>query len=166
MAKRLTDTEIWDQDWYIDLPSKYKLLWNYIKDKCDYVGIWRPNKGIAQRIIGEPLNLDEFLGFVNVGKPRIIALPTGRWFLRDYFIFQYGDVFSPTSLIHKGALKQLVSNGIHITEVLGNNVGELKNLDIQELKQIAYNKDIKVLSKAYGNHIERVINTDKEKDKE
>ena len=42
MAKRFTDTEIWEQDWFIDLPNKYKLLWNYIKDKCDNVGIWRP----------------------------------------------------------------------------------------------------------------------------
>jgi hypothetical protein len=110
MAKRFTDTEIWEQDWYIDLPTKYKLTWNYIKDKCDNCGIWRPNKSLLQRIIGEPVNLEEFLTFVNVEKGRITVLPTGRWFLRDFFIFQYGDKFSPTSQIHKGAIKQLVAN--------------------------------------------------------
>ena len=101
MAKRLTDTEIWEQDWYIDLPNKYKLMWNYIKDRCDNSGIWRPNKSLLQRIIGEPINFNEFIEFVNIDKKRIIVLPSGRWFVKDFFIFQYGEKFSPESPVHK-----------------------------------------------------------------
>ena len=163
MAKRFTDTDIWEQDWFIDLPNKYKLFWNYLKDKCDNVGIWRPNKGIAQRIIGEPINFDEFLTFINIEKVRVILLPTGRWFLRDFFIFQYGDKFSPTSSVHKGALKTLLQNGIHPKEILGNSIGKLQELDIQQLKEIAYHKDIDNLNIAYVNPSIRVKDKDKDK---
>ena len=164
MAKRFTDTEIWEQDWFIDLPNKYKLLWNYIKDKCDNVGIWRPNKSILQKIVGEPINLDEFLGFVNIDKERLKVLPSGRWWIKDFFVFQYGNRFSPESNVHKGALKALVQNGIHINEIFQDGIGNLKYIDFQELRTIAYAKDIKSLSVAFGNPIERV--KDKEQDKD
>lgn len=161
MAKRLTDTDIWEQDWFIDLPPKYKLFWYYIKDKCDHVGIWRPNKVLAQRIIGEPINVHEFLQFINSEeKQRVIVLPTGRWFLKDFFIFQYGDVFSPTSLVHKGAIKALLANGIHPREILGSGFGKLQEFDIEELKLIAYKKDNRSLSEGY----EKGINRTKEKE--
>lgn len=161
MAKRLHDTEIWEQDWFLDLPNKYKMLWLYMKDKCDNAGIWRPNKSMVQKIIGETLNLEEFISLVNVDKERIFILPSGRWFIKYFFIFQYGDKFSPTSQVHKGALKALLQNGVHPKDILGDAIGKLKDLDIQTLKEIAYLKDNKSLSIAYGNHIERVIDKDK-----
>ena len=108
-----------------------------------------------QRIIGEPINIQEFLEFINVDKERIVVLPTGKWFLRDYFLFQYGDTFSPSSKVHIGALRTMVSNGVHVAEILKTGSGNLKNVDIQELKEIAYHKDIKRLSEAYQNGIDR-----------
>jgi len=168
MAKRFTDTEIWEQDWFIDLPNKYKLLWNYIKDKCDNVGIWRPNKSLLQKIIGEPINLDEFMQFINIEKERLKILPSGRWWLKDYFVFQYGDKFSPTSQVHKGALKALVQNGIHLNEIFKEGIGNLQTIDFQQLKEIAYSKDIDNLNKTFGNPSLRVKDKDKDiaKDKE
>lgn len=155
MGKRLTDTDIWDEDWFVELPSKYKLFWNYLKDKCDNAGFWRPNKILAQRIIGEPINTQEFLDFVNIDKKRIIILPSGKWFIRDFFIFQYGDVFHPDSLVHKGVLKTLVQNGVHPSEILNGSIGNLKSVDLQTLKQIAYQKGTKSLREAYGKDTER-----------
>lgn len=160
MAKRLTDTELWEQDWYLELPNKYKLVWCYVKDKCDDAGIWRPNKSLLQRIIGEPINLNDFLTFINnEEKQRIKVLPTGRWFLREYFIFQYGSVFKPKSPVHRGALKKLLSNGLHINEFLGIESGKLKEVDLQQLKQIGYEKGFDSLLLAY----EKGINRDKDK---
>jgi len=164
MGKRFTDTDIWDQDWFVELPTKYKLFWNYIKDKCDNAGFWRPNKVIAQSIIGEPINVQEFIDFVNSDKVRIVILPTGRWFLKDFFLFQYGEIFSPTSPVHRGALKTLLSNGIHPSEILSDGVGNLKDVDIQTLKTIAYGKGSDRLIEAYGKGSDR--HKDKDKDKE
>jgi hypothetical protein len=159
MSKRLTDTEIWEQDWYIDLPNKYKLVWNYVKDKCDNAGIWRPNKSLLQKIIGE------FLQFVNIEKQRIIPLPSGRWFIHGFFIFQYGEKFSLTSPVHKGALKQLIANGVHPKDILNSSIGEMQNYDLQQLREIAYSKDINTLKEAYENPYQRVKDKDIDKDK-
>jgi hypothetical protein len=163
MAKRLTDTEIWEQDWYIDLPGKYKLTWNFIKDKCDDCGVWRPNKSLLQRIIGEPVNLEEFLTFINIdGKERIRVLQNGRWFLVEYFFFQYGDKFNPKSPVHRGALKRLLQNNLHPKELSYLHIGDLVNIDIQQLKEIGYQKGSDSILKAYGYG----SNRDKDKDKD
>lgn len=149
MANRLTDTDIWEQDWYAELPPKYKLFWNYIKDKCDNSGVWRPNKIMAQILIGEKIDEKEFLNLVNLDKERIRILPSKRWFLKDYFQFQYGRVFAPKSQVHRGALRSLVSNGIHISEVLGSGCGKLVFVDFETLRKIAYEKDSNSLLKAF-----------------
>jgi len=165
MPKRLTDTEIWGEDWFIELPNKYKLFWQFIKDSCDNAGFWRPNKSIFQKIVGEPINVEDFLNFVNTQeKQRISVLPSGKWFIKEFFIFQYGDKFSPTSQVHKGALKTLLQNGIHINQIFPGRVGKLQNIDIELLKEIAYSKDINNLNEAYGNPSQRVKYKDKDKD--
>jgi hypothetical protein len=165
MGKRFTDTDIWDQDWFVELPSKYKLLWNYMKDKCDQVGIWRPNKVLAQRIIGEPLNMEEFLKFINTDKERIKVLPSGRWFLKSFFIFQYGETFSPKSTIHKGALRALVSNGIHPSEILSGHIGEIESLDIHTIRTIAFERGSEGLQKGFEGVL-KGFGTHKDKDKD
>ena len=165
MAKRFTDTDIWDQDWFVALPNKYKLLWNYMKDKCDDCGVWRPNKEILQRIISEPLNLNEFLVFTNTEeKERILVLKNGRWFLKDYFFFQYGDKFNPHSPVHRGVLKRLVSHGIHLKELSKVFTGKLEYVDSHILRQVAYDYPKDTLEETYGYPINRV--KDKDKDKE
>lgn len=160
MSKRLTDTEIWEQDWYVELPNKYKLTWNFIKDKCDDCGVWRPNKSILQRIIGEPINLNEFLCFVNVGeKERIMVLENGRWFLIEYFKFQYGEKFNPKSPVHRGAFKRLLTHNIHPSKLTYLMAGNLLNIDLLRLKEIAYGKGNDSLLIAYE------YPTDRAKDK-
>lgn len=163
MAKRFTDTDIWDQDWFVALPSKYKLFWQYIKDKCDDSGVWRPNKELFQRIISEPINLNEFLVFINTEeKQRISVLNNGRWFLKEYFIFQYGTKFNPQSPVHRGFLKRLILNNIHINEIPNIECYNLKDADYEILRQIAYQYPTDTLLIAYGYPTDRVKDKDKD----
>lgn len=39
MAKRLTDTNKWKNPWFRKLPTDYKILFLYILDECDNVGV-------------------------------------------------------------------------------------------------------------------------------
>lgn len=165
MGKRLHDTEIWEEDWFQDLPNKYKLFFSFVKDKCDNAGIWRPNKNNFQKIVGEPVVLDEFLMMINQGKERIIILPSGKWFLRDYFVFQYGEEFKPMSPVHRGALKQLLSNGLSPSVILGISLHQtIQHLSYEEFREIAYTKDIKSLLIGFGYPTERVKDKAKDKD--
>lgn len=166
MAKRMHDTEIWDQDWFIDLPNKYKLLFNFIKDKCDDCGVWRPNKSLIQKIIGEPVSLEDFLTFVNTDeKERILVLPNSRWFLREYFIFQYGNKFNPQSPVHRGFLKRLLTHSIHLNQIPKIQCYNLYNVDFEELNQIAYQYPNDTLLIGYGYPINRAKDKDIAKDK-
>lgn len=163
------DTEIWDQDWFIDLPNKYKLLFNFIKDKCDDCGVWRPNKSLIQKIIGEPVVLEDFLTFVNNGdKERILVLQNGRWFLKEFFIFQYGNKFNPQSPVHRGFLKRLLSHSIHINQIPKIICYKLQNADMEQLNEIAYQYPNDTLMLSYGYPINRAkdkaIAKDKNKD--
>jgi hypothetical protein len=89
MAKRDTDTEIWNEDWFIDLEGPYQLFWFYVKDCCDHAGFWRPNFKRFEQISGHRINQEKFLELVNSEKQRIIILDTGKWFLVHYISFHY-----------------------------------------------------------------------------
>jgi hypothetical protein len=41
MAKRFTDTEKWKDEWFLDLSSENKLVWQYLLDNCTNAGRWK-----------------------------------------------------------------------------------------------------------------------------
>ena len=52
MSKRDTDTELWSEDWFLDLSDAEMLFWFYLKDRCDHAGFWRPNFKIFEASTG------------------------------------------------------------------------------------------------------------------
>ncbi len=153
MAKRLTDTDIWDEDWFIDLPNEYKLFFLYVKDKCDHSGMWRPNRRKFQMVVhGKTIHFQEFLDAVNkddqgkVTKKRIIALDNGKWFLTRYINFQLGTIFRPKIGAHRGALKLLVTNGIHPKDVPGIDWLGLETVPFQDIINLVHAKTLYSLS--------------------
>jgi hypothetical protein len=65
MAKRLTDSAKWDDPWFAELPSKYKLFYIYLLDECDHAGIWKVNFRKANFMIGETLEQAEVLRYMS-----------------------------------------------------------------------------------------------------
>ncbi len=68
MAKRFTETTIWDEDWFLNLSNKEMLLWFYIKDNCDHAGIWKPNFKKFTLFAKSKINEMEFLNKINKDK--------------------------------------------------------------------------------------------------
>lgn len=90
MAKRLTNTKIWDKVWFHKLSPKMKCFVRFLDDHCDHAGVWHVNFDLAEFRIGESIQ-DE-----------IEKLPEGfyysfdndeKWFLPKFIEIQNGDIF-------------------------------------------------------------------------
>lgn len=167
MPIRMTDTEIWEEDWFIDLPNEYKLFYLYIKDKCDHSGLWRPNRRkFSMSVHGKIMHYEEFLTQVNKDpetgkvKNRILVLENGKWFITRFISFQLGGKYVGRIGAHRGALKLLITNGIHPKTVPNMDWSGLENLDIQELRDLAYGKGLYSLSIGDGKAMHREIERD------
>lgn len=90
MAKRFSETKIWDDVWYQDLPIEWKLLWKYVCDKCDEAGIWKVNQSLAEFQLKTSIKWEEAENRLNLGKKRI-SFENGFWIINDFVSFQYGD---------------------------------------------------------------------------
>lgn len=158
MAKRFTDTDIWMEDWFLDLDANQKMFWFYLKDNCDHAGIWRPNLKYFEFILGSTIALDDFIDRSNKDKERILVLPDGRWFLKGFIKFQYdpkGRGLNENSRMHKSIIEALEAAGI-----------DPQSLDLK-LTSTRPQVDLKnTLNKPQIEVKDRVKDKVKEKDKE
>jgi hypothetical protein len=150
MAKRLTDANKWDDPWYSDLSDTHKLAWDYICDKCDAVGVWKPSAKLLQ-FNTKVSDLVEF--FKVCGPERIYVMPNGNWWLVKFCDFQYGelkeDSKSPTT---KAYIKMLKKHSLWIGYSKGRHTPKDKDKDKDKDKE----KDKDVLPtddrfEVYGN---------------
>lgn len=112
MAKRFTDTTKWNEDWFLDLSISNKLFWIYICDNVDHAGIFKPNKRMFELLVGDKINIKDFLSAVNSEKERIKILENGRWYLTKFIEFQYGSKLNPNNRVHKSIIKLLDTNNV------------------------------------------------------
>jgi len=163
MAKRFINTEIFEDAWFSDLPSKYKLFWIYILTRCNHAGVWQVNFKHACFNVGDHLEPSEC---ERIFRERIVKIEDGKyWFLPKFITFQYGTKLSPRNKVHIRVIEILEKYNLY--KYLNSN--NLKNEEDDTLQapteelasslQGAKEKD-KVKDK------DMVKEKDKEKDKE
>lgn len=142
MAKRLTDTEKWKDDWYISLCNDDKIVWQWLLDNCSHAGICKPSIGL--------LNL---MCRVNYTEQQMTEKMEGRvfvrnnvWFIPKFIKFQYAGL--------KSAKPVIVSV-----------VKELFNFDLIELIPQSFGDDYIIKEKSFFNHCKMIKDKDKDKDK-
>lgn len=109
MAKRFTDTNIWDKPWFMALSCKNKCVVRYLFERCDNVGVWEPNYILAGVHIGEPITELDILS-VDGGK-QFESLENGKIFIKDFCDFQYGEL-SENCKPHIPVIKRLQKLGL------------------------------------------------------
>ena len=119
MSKRFHDTEIWKQDWFLELPYEYKFLWWYIKDTCNHAGIWKPNTKFIEFVSEKPIDLKKAASLFNSDKGRVEILSNGRWLIPDFIAFQYGPHLNPNNRVHLSVLGLLEANEVNLTSIRG-----------------------------------------------
>lgn len=119
MAKRFTSTEIWEEDWFLEMPNQHKLFWFYMLSNCDHAGFYKVNLRSFCSLLEVKITSDEILNYFNKGKERITIVSDGLWFIIDFFAFQYGHTFNINNPLHKGVKKQLDKYEINLTSIRG-----------------------------------------------
>jgi hypothetical protein len=109
MSKRDTDTELWNEDWFLNLEGKEQLFWFYIKDRCDHAGLWRPNFKMFENISGYRINQTEFIQKCNTDKKRVAVLENGKWLLIGFIPFQY-PTLNLNNNFHKSVYRTVTKN--------------------------------------------------------
>ena len=85
MAKRLTDSTKWNDNWFTELPSDVKLIWLYILDTCDHAGVYKVSYKLIRFNTGTERTETEIIEYL---KDRIY-IADDKWFIPKLITFQY-----------------------------------------------------------------------------
>lgn len=85
MAKRFVDTEMFSDDWFMDLSKDGKIMWFYLITMCDHAGIFKLNEKLCSFHTGiaDPLSIIKQLG------NRIVRVREHLFFIPKFIDFQY-----------------------------------------------------------------------------
>jgi len=146
MAKRLHATEIWEEDWFLDVPNEYKLFWFYLLDTCDHAGLFRVNVGSFCKLLSVKIDPEKALELFNNGKLRIREITKSIWLIEDFFVFQYGHTFNPNNKVHESIGNLYKKHNINVLEVRGlNEVKERTKRGQDEVTDTVKDKDKDIL---------------------
>jgi hypothetical protein len=113
MAKRFTDTEKWQKQWFRHLTPPQKLFWQFMCDTCTPAGIWTVDMELASSAIGSKVRPEE----IRKAMAKQIRVVDGgrRWFLTDFIEFQYKCTIAelnPSNKAHLAVIREVKKWGI------------------------------------------------------
>ena len=105
----MTDTNKWDDPWFLDLNVEYRMTWLYVLDKCNHAGIWKVNKKLAEFLLGSLIKWDDFIA---ASEGRITEFSGGqKWFISKFIEFQYGTL-QEANRVHFSVIEELRREGL------------------------------------------------------
>ena len=119
MAKRFTSTEIWNEDWFLDMPAEYKLFWYYMLCECDHAGLFKVNLKSFCGLNNIQIDSDKVLEYFNKDKVRIRVVNKSVWFIEDFFVFQYGTTMNLNNRLHSSIEKLYSKFDLKLTSIRG-----------------------------------------------
>jgi len=164
--KRFTETNLWDSAWFGELTKDHKLMWLYLNDKADNIGVWEPNFRLAEFHTGINFKAerDPFLEAVNKDDKRIKVLENENWFLTGFVRFQYcsGKPLSSQSNAHNSYLKLMEKR--NLWDWFCKNEPEV--MPFEDVKAYHEMNPTPTLQQGYSKGTRREKDKDKEPDKE
>ncbi len=103
MAKRFTDSRLWEKRWFRSMNTEHKLFWVFLINTCDLAGVWDVDIELAEFKLGIKIDKDKFL--LDLGD-KITILDEEKWMITKFISFQYGTL-SESCNPHKAVLKRL-----------------------------------------------------------
>jgi hypothetical protein len=109
VAKRFTDTELYDKAWFRKLPPRLKCAWEWLCKRCDLVGVWNIDMEKLSFEVGEEITLEDLESAFEVQ-----VFDGDKLFLPGFVAFQYGDEsgrLSPRNRFHLSVAAKLQVRG-------------------------------------------------------
>ena len=142
MSKRFTSTEIWDEDWFLEMPNEYKLFWYFMLSNCDHAGLFKVNLRSFCGLNEVNLRSETALNYFNNGKQRVRVIFETLWLIEDFFVFQYGETFNINNRLHESILKLYGKHNIKLTSIRG----------LKDLKDTLKDKDKEIKKGGVGEN--------------
>jgi len=126
MAKRLTDTEKWNDDWYISLSNDYRIIWQWLLDNCNHAGICKRSIRLLNLMCNTQTTEENL---ISVMEERVI-IKENNWFIPKFLKFQYASLHSNRPVIIS-VVKELEKHDLLslIPESFGNDYLIIKDKD-------------------------------------
>lgn len=90
MAKRFTDNQKWQDNWFTDLTNDQKIIWIYLLDNCDNAGLWKLNIRNLNFFCSTNITVEEF---VSTFSKRLTQVGEDLFLINKFCVFQYGPDF-------------------------------------------------------------------------
>ncbi len=103
MAKRFIDTELFNDEWYMDLPKDAKILWLYMITKCSPAGFFKMNEKLCKVQTG----ITDIKGALKGLQRGLREVDTGAFFVNGFLEFQYPGFPNSNVRQQASAIKQL-----------------------------------------------------------
>lgn len=143
MAKRLTDTKKWGDDWYLALSNDYRVVWVWLLDNCDHAGFCKRSITLLNMICRTSITEADLLKVMD-GR---VVVHGDYWFIPKFVKFQYASLHNNKPAILSVVRLLFEHNATHlIPESFGDNY--------------------RIVSESFRNHCEMIKDKDKEKGKE
>lgn len=139
MAKRFTDTLIWEKEWFMKLSPKHKCLIRYLFDRCDASGVWEPNWTLASIYIGEKCDSSDLM----VINDHIQILPSKKILITDFISFQYGKL-SEKCAGHIPVFKAIEKNKLTLDRVSNRVLSALQEKEKDKEEEMEEEKETDV----------------------
>lgn len=153
MANRLSDTEIWTKDWFLDLNTKQKLLVKFLFDNCDCAGFYKISWRLLTLYFSDVKITEE--DFKKIKQVKFID--DDLIFIEDFALFQCKvssfDKLNPNNNAHKGVLKLLEKYGIFKAPSMGLTSPSNGAQEKEKEKEKDKDKEIEKEIKLYGEYL-------------
>ena len=136
MAKRFISTDLFREDWFLELDIEVRLFFIYAITNCDHAGILKANVRAFNALNGTQVGKDTILEQINAEKQRIEKISDTTWFITDFIRFQYGDTLNPANRAHASVIKRLEQQSIDYGAIkpLGSPLLGVKDKDKEKDK--------------------------------
>jgi hypothetical protein len=119
MAKRMTDSDKWADEWFCNLSNEMKLVWLYLLDNCDHAGIYKKNLKLLNYHLNTHLDDEDIIQLLN-GRVYVVG---DKWFIKKFINFQYGTdetIFNSKVPAVKSVREKLIAIGLLSSDFVWN----------------------------------------------